>query len=192
MLRRVPSLILLSSALLWVGCADATVENSLLSPTEQLPTSTPDPEPTAYVVPAEFQNAATESLCKRLSEIRALPSKDPNDTDPIYESLIARGDAALPCLIEEVANAKKMRDPRQAPVWQYYAVGDTAVFIILRLVSKRNDDRWMELMLDSLPQSSREEWKTNGVYAYFNYVSESQNRKKLQVWWRDWMKKNKK
>lgn len=192
MLRRIPSLILLSSALLCVGCADATGENRLLSPSEQLPISTPEPEPTAYVVPAEFRNASAENLCKRLSDIKVLPNKDPNDTDPIYESLIARKDAALPCLIDKIADARKMRDPRGAPVWQRYAVGDTAVFIILDIVSKDHEYRWEELMLASLPQSSREEWKTNGVYAYFNYVLEPQNRKKLQIWWQNWLEENKK
>lgn len=176
----------------WVGCTDATGDKSLLSSPDHLPSTTPEPEPTAYVVPAEYLNASTENLCKRLSEIKALPNKEPNETDPIYESLIARGDAALPCLIDKIADAKKMRDPRQAPVWQHYAVGDTAVFVILHIVSSGNDDRWEELMLASLSQPYREEWKTNGIYAYFNYVSEPPNRKKLQVWWRNWLKENKK
>ena len=36
------------------------------------------------------------------------------------------------------------------------------------------------------------EWETNGIYAYFNYVSEPKNRKELQKWWRNRLNENKK
>jgi hypothetical protein len=85
-----------------------------------------------------------------------------------------------------------MKDPREAPVWRHYAVGDTAVFILLRVVTKDDNQEWEKLFLKMLPPESQEEWKTNGIYAYFNYVSESKNRKSLQIWWKNWLKEKSK
>lgn len=126
----------------------------------------------------------TGELCKRLNEIKKLPDRDPNDTDPLYEAIVARGNEAVPCLIDEITNEAQMPDPREAPSWKHYKVGDTAVFVLVDIA--KND----ELLEEMLPLKYRNEWKTNGIYAYFNYVSESRNRQQLQQWWRTWMKKN--
>lgn len=155
------------------------------------PPATPEPQPTKFVVPAEFLNATPEQLCNRLSEIKVLPHKDPNDTDPIYEALIAKGPNAYPCLLEKITDRTRMPDPRQAPIWQHYAVGDTAVFILVRSIGGENDRLREELLKEMLPPRYREEWTTNGVYAYFNYVSKSKNRSALQSWWKNWLNENK-
>ncbi|MFN0279112.1 MAG: hypothetical protein ACKVRN_10980 [Pyrinomonadaceae bacterium] len=83
-----------------------------------------------------------------------------------------------------------MNDPREAPVWSHYAVGDTAVFVLVSSVSGDDDKLEGSLLKEMLPPKYREE--TNGVYAYFNYVSEPKNRKELQNWWKNWLIKNKK
>lgn len=132
-----------------------------------------------------YMDESAESLCKRLHEIKKLPYRDPNDTDPIYEALIAKGREAMPCLIEKITDECPMPDPREAPPWQNYKVGDTAVFILVDIAS--NDE---DFILKMLPPKYRQEWETNGVYAYFNYVFEPSNRRELQKWWRNWMKKN--
>ncbi len=84
-----------------------------------------------------------------------------------------------------------MPDPRQAPHWEHYAVGDTAVFILVDIISKDDDRLAAKLLVDMLPPAYRKEWKTNGVYAYFNYVSELNNRKELRQWWKNWLKNHK-
>ena len=126
-------------------------------------------------------------LCKQLAEIKQFPGRDPSEQeDPFYAAIMAKGKDIMPCLVEEITNDTPMHDPRSAPVWQHYKVGDTAVFL---LVDIAKDDELLEKML---PQPYREEWKTNGVYAYFNYVSTTENRRQLQRWWRDWITKHRK
>lgn len=163
--------------LMWLfGCGIANSERSNLMIAN---TTHPTPQPTE-TLNTTFRDENVESLCNRLSEIKKLPYRDPNDTDPIYEALIAKGKEAMPCLIEKITDETPMPDPREAPSWQYYKVGDTAVFILVRIAK---DD---EILQKMLPVKYRKEWKTNGVYAYFNYVSESKNRDELQRWWRSW------
>jgi hypothetical protein len=169
------------------GSVSTETQRNAISPTNA--TVTPAPQPTKFVVPPDLLESTPDALCNRLSEIKLLPGKDPFESDPIYEALMAKGDAAVPCLVEKVADKTPMRDPRQAPKWQHYAVGDTAVFILVDIT--REDDREREkLLIEMLPPPFREEWETNGVYAYFNYVSEPRNRKKLQGWWKKWLEEN--
>jgi hypothetical protein len=164
--------------LMWLfGCGIANSERSNLVTAN---TTHPTPRPTE-TVNTTFRDENVESLCNRLSEIKKLPYRDPNDTDPIYEALIAKGKEAMPCLIEKITDETPMTDPREAPPWRYYKVGDTAVFILAR-ISKDEE----EILKKMLPIKYRKEWETNGVYAYFNYVSESKNRDELQRWWRNW------
>ncbi len=143
----------------------------------------PVPEPTPTIHP-KLLNAKSSELCDRLAEIKKLPNRDPDDTDPLYEALIAKGDQAYSCLIEKITVAKKMPDPREAPKWKHYAVGDTAIFILVRSVGK-TDVGEEELLKEMLPPPFRKEWETNGIYAYFNYVSDPNNRKTLQLWWKN-------
>lgn len=142
------------------------------------------PQPT-QVADSRLQNESAASLCNRLHKIKKLPYRDPNDTDPMYEALIAKGKEAMPCLIEKITDDTSMPDPRESPPWRHYKVGDTAVFILLDIATKDED-----LLPEMLPPKYKKEWETNGVYAYFNYVSESKNRKELQKWWQTWMKEN--
>jgi hypothetical protein len=133
---------------------------------------------------------SASDLCKKLAEIKLISHRVPEESDEIYKMIVAKGNEVLPCLIEKISDQTKTPDPRQAPKWQHYVVGDTAVFAVLHIVSEGNDERWKELFLAPLPASYQEEWKTNGVYAYFNYVSEPKHRETLQVWWHKWNSDN--
>lgn len=158
---------------------------------EATPIPDPDPEPTVYTIPDALLNASPAQLCSRLAEIKIIPTRNPMPTDPIYEAIVAKSDEAVPCLVDQIPNKTKVRDPRYSvPVWQHYAVGDTAIFILLRIL--RDDALEREkLLIEMLPPASKKEWETNGIYAYFNYVSEPKNRKQLQEWWKNWLKTNK-
>ncbi len=142
-------------------------------------------------IPIHIASFSSTQLCERLISVDTIPTFEPTPTDPIYESLIAKGKDAIPCLAEKISDTTPMPDPRYSvPSWRHYAVGDTAVFILLRILSQDDDSKWEELMTANLPQKYREEWKTNGIYAYFNYVSEAKNRKELQNRWKKWLQDN--
>ena len=170
---------LLAAALF--GCAD---KSSVVNRSEAADLE-PMPQPTRFVPDPAIQSEGAEVLCGRLSEIKKLPYRDPNDTDQIYEALMAKGKEAVPCLIEKITDETPMEDPREAQPWQQYKVGDTAVFILADIAVKVEPVEG-EILQRMLPPVSAKEWETNGVYAYFNYVWESENRKELQKWWRRW------
>ncbi len=153
---------------------------------------TPVPEKIKPPIPIEISSLKADQLCNKLEDIKVIPNRVPEETDPIYESLILKGDEAIPCLINKITDSRKISDPRYSvPTWQHYAVGDTAIITLLDIAS--NDDlEWVKLMLEMLPPKAEKEWETNGIYAYFNYVSEQKNRHQLQNWWKDWFQKKKK
>lgn len=151
---------------------------------ETSPTPPPPIDPSLMSLPAK-------ELCDRLHEIEVIGHRVLDESDGLYRAILAKGKEVLPCLIERIDDRTKTPDPRSAPKWQHYVVGDTAVFTVLYIVSQDDGERWEEMMLATLPEESQNEWKTNGIYAYFNYVSEPKNRKELQDWWRKWLKVNK-
>ncbi len=186
MLNKTVKILVFCPLLLWFfGCSIVHSEKSNIKITN---TSHPTPQP-IKTLDTTFRDEDVESLCNRLSEIKKIPYRDPNDTDPIFEELIAKGKEAMPCLVEKITDETPMRDPGGSVIWQHYKVGDTAVFMLARIA---NEDEILqaELLQEMLPLEYRKEWKTNGVYAYYNYVSESKNREELQVWWRNWIKEN--
>ncbi len=174
------------------GCQDRVVDVVQTTQTPQtLPTR--EPKPTKPPIPEELLRASPEQLCAKLKDIKTLPTFEPTPTDPIYEALVLKDDTAIPCLIENIADRREVPDPRYSvPVWQHFAVGDTALFTLLDILSKDDGHDWERRLLESLPEKSRQEWDSNGIYAYFNYVSEPKNRKDLQRWWKNWIKQNNK
>ena len=174
------------------ACSSTVAVDQKKRPVPALIEPTPEPEPTKPPIPVEFLNASPLQLCARLGEIKVIPTFEPTPTDPIYDALIVKGNAAIPCLIEKVADKREISDPRYSvPVWQHFAVGDTAVFILVDIVGKDDKER-EKLLIEMMPPKSQKEWQTNGIYAYFNYVSEAKNRKELQQWWTKWLKDNNK
>lgn len=162
------------------------VNESRLSPGPEIQ---PIPESSKPPIPIHISQMSSAELCDRLISIDTLPSKDPAITDPIYESLISKGEDAIPCLVDKITDKTLVPDPRYSvPHWQHYAVGDTAVFTLLDIVSEGDDSEWERLMIENLPQKYKQEWETNGIYAYFNYVSEPRNRKELQSSWKKWLR----
>lgn len=150
------------------------------------------PEPTKPPIPIHIAELTSSELCDRVGQIEVLPNREPTITDPIYESLLLKGNEAIPCLVEKIGNGTLIKDPRYSvPTWHSFAVGDTAFFTLLDILSKGDDNEWERLLLESLPRKYREEWKTNGIYAYFNYVLEPKNRRELQKWWVKWLSVNK-
>jgi len=129
-----------------------------------------------------FQPLSAQTRCDRLSEIRIMPFKDERVNDAAYYSLIEAGEAALPCLIAKVTDTRKMRDPRQAPGYAGIEtrVGDVAYFMVVRIAKFD--------FIEMFPTKVQESYKTEGVYAYFEFVQNQQNRawlrRKLNKWYR--------
>ena len=124
-------------------------------------------------------------FCDELPKLKAMPY-DPQEKngDPVYEGLMEQNMLAVPCLVERITDTTPMHDPGPGPVFPDYRVGDAAVFMLLYVTNEEWDPETM------LSREYAKRWKTEGIYAYFGFVEKSENRKKIQLWWKDWMKKN--
>jgi len=134
---------------------------------------------------ASLDPSSTSLLCERLAELKEIPYY-PGEVseDPIYNGLMKAGDKAIPCLIEKITDTTRIDDPRIAPHIQDFTVGDAAVWLLLYVTK-------MEWQPETMfPPEYAKRWKTEGVYAYFAYVEKPANRKRIQMWWKTWMKEN--
>src|SRR5207248_2464427 len=63
-------------------------------------------------------------LCKKLSSIRRMPFQNEHVDDRVYNQIMAKGRAIVPCLVEQLTNGTKMSDPRSEPTVADFRVGD--------------------------------------------------------------------
>lgn len=117
----------------------------------------------------------------RVPEIKVLPFKGDKGLDPTYDALILAGDAAVPCLIDRIADTTPMIDPRETPKFSGTTVGDVAYFV---LVDSTGID-----FIAPLPPEVKKAYSDEGVYAYFRFVEKPENRVKLQEHLREWYRK---
>lgn len=122
------------------------------------------------------------SLCQRVYQIRSIPMKGKGH-DKVYLDLLEAGDSVIPCLISKISDTSPMEDPRMAPRYSGMVVGDVAVFVLVR----KTQIGFSEF----LPQDVKDEYRTRGVYAYFDYVADPSHRSELQSRWREWWRKRK-
>jgi hypothetical protein len=134
----------------------------------------------ALFIAVAFQQANAQNPCDRVSEIRVMPFKDERVNDAAYNALIEAGESAIPCLIAKVTDTRKTRDPRQAPGYAGIEtrVGDVAYFMLVR-VAKFD-------FIEVFPAKVKERYKTEGVYAYFEFVQKKRNRAWLQRTLNEW------
>jgi len=123
-------------------------------------------------------------LCNRVSEINVLPMKGERGEDSTYDACIDAGYAVVPCLIDKVTDTTTMRDPRSEPGFPdvEVTVGDIAFFLLVDII-KIN-------FTEPLPSDVRKQYEESGVYAYFKFVKNPGNRKKLQDNLRAWYQKH--
>src|SRR5271168_1369562 len=119
-------------------------------------------------------------LCKRLSSIRHMPFQNEHVEDEAYNQIMAKGPALVPCLVEQLTNGAKMRDPRSEPTVADFRVGDLAFFLLLRITTVPFEQM--------LPDTVTSKIKDEGVYAYFRYTESPANRAALQRKWKAWLK----
>ena len=134
---------------------------------------------------SESQEIATSGpqaseLCKRLRSITRMPFQDEHVDDKLYNQIMAKGSAIMPCLVEQLTNVAKMRDPRSEPTVADFRVGDLAFFLLLRITGVPFEQM--------LPDSVKAKVKEQGVYAYFRYTEAPANRTTLQRKWKAWLK----
>jgi hypothetical protein len=74
-----------------------------------------------------------------------------------------------------------MKDPRSAPTYLDFRIGDLAFFLLVRITEIPFEEM--------LPNSVKSRIKDEGVYAYFEHVKRTDNRKALQARWKAWWAK---
>lgn len=146
-----------------------TVAGNLTNTNPDLQVKRPSPTP-----------VDTSSLCEQVRQIKVLPFKGDQGRDKTYDSLVAAGDAVVPCLIDKVTDATPMQDPRETLKFAETKVGDVAYFVLIDITHID--------FAAPFPTKIKEDYKSEGVYAYFRFVEKPSNRKKLQQALRDWFK----
>lgn len=128
-------------------------------------------------------------LCSRIAEIKQIPIKagegrggDFRNIDPVYDRFRVLGEAAVPCLIDELTNQTTMVDPLGSPHFGGVVTraGDTALWVIADITGL--DPTSM------VPASVRKDWNGDrGVRAYFAWIKIPANRLLLRTnvkaWW---------
>ncbi|HKO45863.1 MAG TPA: hypothetical protein VJU84_21480 [Pyrinomonadaceae bacterium] len=122
-----------------------------------------------------------QALCGRVAEIKSMPFKDERVDDAAYNALVDAGEAVVPCLIDKVADATPMRDPRGIPGPTDTRVGDVAFFVLID-VAKLDFESMM-------PPEVKSVFKEEGVYAYHRFLREEANRKRFQSSLREWYRR---
>lgn len=137
-----------------------------------------------FNLPLAYANGTESSdfFCQNLHKIKKIPHKTSiHVKDPLYNGLMKMGEKAVPCLIEKLVDATPTPDPRSAPTVEV-TVGDIAFFMLTRITERP--------VAESLPPAIRKTYKTEGIYAYFDYVRNNNNRLDLQKNWQEWCKLN--
>jgi hypothetical protein len=125
-------------------------------------------------------SADARRLCNRVAEIKDLPMKGDPGVDATYDALVAAGETVVPCLIEKIADTSRMRDPR-CFFSEKTTVGDVA-FFVLTDITKLD-------FVELLPTDIQEKYKTQGAYAYHDYIRRKGARRQLQSKVREWYRR---
>lgn len=125
-----------------------------------------------------FAQKTENALCERVSEIKSLPQYNEKGVDAVYDALAEAGERVVPCLIEKVADKTIMTDPRCPHITDKTRVGDTAYFVLVTILDIKFEQ--------FLPSDVQEKFKTEGVYAYHDYIDKKKNRATLQTKLREW------
>ena len=173
MIKSLAEIACLGILLISCGTATHTTGNSGGTPNRA------SPSPSSHEQ-TNLRSLQVLKLCNSVSEIKVVPIKDELVSDEVYNGLITAGKEAVPCLVERITDTTKMRDPRKAPHYPDFRVGDAAFFVLLDITKVPFEQM--------LPETVRAKIRDQGVYAYFEYVEKVENRRTLQSRWRDWLK----
>ena len=104
------------------------------------------------------------TVCDRhLLRIKQIPYEGNAGEDAHYDAIIAAGHAAVPCLIANVTNTRRERNPRPIPSWGGDTmVGDVAVYLLTEVA--RFD------VIKLLPRKYRDLYSQMGVTIMDKYM----------------------
>jgi len=135
----------------------------------------------AYAAFAQTKSSSVNEaniLCNRIAEIKELPYYDETGVDAVYDEFAKAGDTVIPCLIGKITDTTIMSDPRCPRISEATKVGDVAYFVLVHLT--KTD------FAEMLPAQVQKKFKTEGVYAYHEYIDRKGKRKELQSKLRQW------
>lgn len=129
----------------------------------------------------QAESSAEKALCDRVSEIKSLPHYNEKGVNAVYDALAEAGERVVPCLIDKIADTTKT-DFQNCPVTSDNTrVGDVAFYVLVRMLEFKFDD--------FLPPKVQETYKTEGIYAFYDYIDKKKNRAELQTKLREWYMK---
>jgi hypothetical protein len=120
-------------------------------------------------------SATRANVCDRhLLRIKQIPFEGNSGIDAHYDALIAAGHSAVPCLIANVTNTQRERNPRPIPSWGGDTrVFDTAVYLLSEIA--RFD------VIKLLPRKYQDLYPQMGVLVMDKYLHDGRvNRRNLQ------------
>ena len=135
-------------------------------------------------IPGSAQTEVSEQVrgvCRKVSEIKQLPH-DGNDKgiDAAYDEITASGLSLVPCLIDQITNRTITHDPRCPHITDETTIGAVSFFLLVDLLKIE--------FTQFFPENVKASFKTNGVYAYHEYIETTGARadlqKKLREFWR--------
>ena len=137
----------------------------------------------AFAQTKDSRNDRIIELCKSVGKIKQLPY-DPSEkgVDSTYDAIVEAGSAVVPCLIDNITVTKIMTDPRCTTISKGTTMGDVSYFVLLDILKID--------FVKFLPADVAESYKTNGAYAYHDYIDRKGARKELQTNLRIWYDAN--
>ena len=110
-------------------------------------------------------------ICSEIAKIRTVPFQGEYVDDESYNKIIENKESYIECLLDNILNITPMKDPRKAPPYNGFTIGDMAFFLIVKL----NNLKFGAI----LPVNVQKKLKKQGIYAYFEYVKSFNNRIQL-------------
>lgn len=139
---------------------------------------------TSSIAQSNVSSKEAEKLCKTVKAIKELPRDwGEKGVDKTYDAIVYAGENVVPCLIDQVTDLTVMKDPRCPTISNATTIGDVSYFILVNLMKIE--------FTQLLPQDVVKDFKTNGVYAYHEYIDRDGSRKELQSKLREWWKSKK-
>jgi len=91
------------------------------------------------------------------------------------------GETAVPCLIGKITETTAIPDPRETLRSPDTTVGDVAYFLLIDITKLD--------FAQLLPSDVQDEYKDQGVFAYYKYVQKNKNRAELQHKLYEWYRR---
>lgn len=168
------------------GCArvqppvnEIVVEPAATTSASPYPTETPVQENLSLA------NKKPQYLCDHLAELKKMPWEVGEISgDAVYDAIRRKHYDTLPCLVDKITDMHLAENPTGAPFMAglTYRVGDTAVLMLMDY----GNMYWPRGMLS---KKYEDMFQDEGMFAYYYYVHQVPgSRKRIQIWWRNWLK----